>query len=84
MTREEEIRNKAVNEQKTLMESMDWRAGFISGSKWADSNPQFSKEELIEKAYEWLKNRHNIEKHIGILTSKSVDLSEAFKKAMEE
>lgn len=59
MTREEEIRNKAVNEQNTLMESMDWRAGFISGSKWADSNPQ---ENLIdiEKACNWLKDRISI------------------------
>lgn len=30
--REEEITNKAINEQKTLWASMDYRAGFISGS----------------------------------------------------
>lgn len=69
MTREEEIINKSINEQKSLMESMDWRAGFISGAKWADENPQgmskmrkdyeflfmLKKQELIKKACEWLK-----------------------------
>ena len=30
------------------------RVGFIEGAKWADENPQFSKEEFIEKAVKWL------------------------------
>ena len=68
MTWEEEIRNKAIDEQRSLMESMDWRAGFISGAKWADENTQgmtkmrkdyellflLKKKELIKKACEWL------------------------------
>lgn len=64
MTREEEIRNKAVDEQRAWMASMEYRSGFISGAKWADENPQMRKDyeflfmlkkkELIKKACEWL------------------------------
>lgn len=49
MTREEKIRQKAISEQRELMESCDWRAGFIAGAKWADKT-------MIEKACEWLEN----------------------------
>lgn len=52
MTRDEEIRNKAVNEQKLLMESMDYRAGFISGAKWADGT-------MIDRVCKWLENNVN-------------------------
>lgn len=56
MTRDEEIRNQAIKDQKSCFESMDWRAGFMSGAKWADSNPKISKEEFIEKVRSWLEN----------------------------
>ena len=29
---------------------------FLDGVKWADANPQFSKEKFIDKACEWLRN----------------------------
>lgn len=47
MTREEQIRQKAISEQRELMESCDWRAGFIAGAKLADKT-------MIDKACEWL------------------------------
>ena len=48
MTREE-IRNKAIKEQRELMESMDWRGGFICGAEMAVKT-------IIEKACKWLIN----------------------------
>ena len=96
MTREEEIINKSINEQRSLMESMNWRAGFISGAKWADENPQgmskmrkdyeflfmLKKQELIKKACEWLDiNFPNID-NVGSWYKDS--FIKQFKKAMEE
>ena len=69
MTREEQIENTAIREQRLLMESIDWRCGFKSGVRWADNNPNLTEEEqvgmgglgmewqkqtLIKKACEWL------------------------------
>lgn len=45
MTRNEEILNQAVKEQSQLYTSSDWRAGFISGAKWADENPNLYSDE---------------------------------------
>lgn len=74
MTREEQINRKAISEQRGLMESNDWRGGFISGAKWADENQPgmakiskdyellflLKKKELINKACKWLeKNKDN-------------------------
>ena len=71
MTREEKIEKQAAKEQFDLYESLDWRAGFISGAKWADENPnsngkellyvaqktaERTKQEFISKACEWLDN----------------------------
>lgn len=50
MKREEEIRNKAISEQRELMESCDWRAGFIAGANWADSQ-SYSKQQLREMGF---------------------------------
>ena len=50
MTREEEIRQKAISEQRELMESCDWRAGFIAGANWADSQ-SYSKKQLREMGF---------------------------------
>ena len=55
MTREEQINQTAISEQRGLMESYDWRCGFISGAKWSDEHP---KEGLvsIDKVCEYLKS----------------------------
>lgn len=50
MKREEEIRNKAISEQRELMESCDWRAGFIAGANWIDSQ-SYSKQQLREMGF---------------------------------
>lgn len=90
MNREEEILNKAIDYSEIEENFLEYddcgyvcddkefiEQAFIEGAKWVDKT-------MIEKAYRWLENRLNIEKYTGYLTSKSVDLAEAFKKAMEE
>ena len=58
MTRKEEIENKAVNDQRVLMESMDWRAGFISGANWADKHPKrYNQDELCDIQLEMMRQR---------------------------
>lgn len=76
MKRNEEIVKQAVKEQSQLYQQPEWRAGFISGAEWADKT-------MLDRACEWLKDIHNIEKHLGILTSRTEDLSKAFRQAME-
>ena len=49
---------------------------FTKGAEWADKT-------MIDRACKWLENRHNIEKCLGILTSRTEDLSKAFRQAME-
>lgn len=48
MNRQEEIVNQAVKEQSQLYQQPEWRAGFISGAKWADKT-------MLDRACEWLK-----------------------------
>jgi hypothetical protein len=50
---------------------------FEAGAEWA-------KKKIIEEACEWLEDRHNIEKCLNILTSRTEDLVKAFRQAMEE
>ena len=50
---------------------------FIQGAEWADKT-------MIERSCKWLENRHNIEKCLNVLTSRTEDLSKAFRQAMEE
>lgn len=76
MKRKEEIVNQAAKEQSQLYQPPEWRAGFISGANWADKT-------MLDRACEWLENRHNIEKCLGVLTSRTEDLSKAFRQAME-
>ena len=58
---------------------------FIAGAKWADANPQFSKEKFIEKAYEWLSgNKNNYIIDIEGETIVDDAIIEDFLKAMEE
>jgi hypothetical protein len=61
---------------------------FIDGAKWADANPQFSKEKFIEKACDWLVMNAS---DYAISTTDddddcvvSLDMVEDFRKAMEE
>lgn len=61
MTREEEIKQAEVKySDDTLFDGCDYigqvakQEAFIAGAKWADENPQHSKEEFIEKACKWL------------------------------
>lgn len=49
---------------------------FIYGAEWADKT-------MLDRACKWLENRHNIEKCLNILTSRTEDLSKAFRQAME-
>ena len=52
------------------------KESFIEGAKWADRT-------MLDRACKWLENRHNIEKCLNILTSRTEDLSKAFRRAME-
>lgn len=59
MTREEQIIEKAGKDAEVFYKVNGnygdcFHGGFIDGAKWADENPQFSKEEFIEKACKWL------------------------------
>jgi hypothetical protein len=61
---------------------------FIDGAKWADANPQFSKEKFIEKAIKWLEKYAS---DYAISTTGddddcvvSLDMVEDFRKAMDE
>lgn len=79
MTRKEEIEKAAM---QVVGVHPNWsnldcfRMGFKEGAKFADKT-------MLDRACEWLKDIHNIEKHLGILTSRTEDLSKAFRQAME-
>lgn len=73
MTRKEEIVRVADENYSGYSER---RLGFMAGANWAD-------ETMLDRACEWLENRHNIEKCLNILTSRTEDLSKAFRQAME-
>ena len=75
MTREEEI-EKAAQKCKWVSESLNLQSAFTEGARWADKT-------MLDRACEWLGNRHNIEKCLGVLTSRTEDLSKAFRQAME-
>lgn len=87
MTREEQIIEEA--KEYYNVPHLQMRTGFIEGAKWADANPQFSKEEFIEKAEEWLWNNFYEHPHERwLICSESFDtieyMIERFKAAMEE
>lgn len=94
MTREEQIIEKAGKDSEIFYKVNDnygdcFHGGFIDGAKWADANPQFSKEEFIEKAEEWLWNNFYEHPHERwLICSESFDtieyMIERFKAAMEE
>lgn len=88
MTREDQI----CEAGQEYLDSMDEfqryhtypRGAFIDGAKWADTNPQFSKEEFMEKACWWL--RETAYFYVSDFTGELDDngLLEDFKRAMEE
>lgn len=82
MIREEEIINQAVKEQSQLYQSSEWRAGFISGAKWADEHP---KEGLVnlKDACEWLELR--VSEYFPVDTNEcGTPFCESWIKAQEE
>ena len=99
MTREQQIEEQALiysdcsekwfNEKGYFGDSNPYYEAhsFADGAKWADANPQFSKQWFIEKACEWLissfahlHNEYGCKLEFG---NQDVFI-EAFKKAMEE
>lgn len=94
MTREEQI--IATSKEYYEKPNLSMRVGFIEGAKWADANPQFSKEEFIEKACKWLGKHINKTTNIDADDDWGDDYLEvsnyddedmflsAFRKAMEE
>ena len=95
MTREEQIQQAEINySDDTIFDGCDYigqvakQEAFIAGAKWADANPQFSKEKFIEKACDWLVMNAS---DYAISTTGddddcvvSLDMVEDFRKAMEE
>lgn len=82
MTREEQI--IATSKEYYEKPNLSMRVGFIEGAKWADANPQFSKEEFIEKACEWLGDNTHFYVSAFTGTLDENNMIEDFKKAMEE
>lgn len=95
MTREEQIQQAEINySDDTIFDGCDYigqvakQEAFIAGAKWADANPQFSKEKFIEKAVNWIVTNAS---DYAISTTEddddcvvSLDMVEDFRKAMEE
>lgn len=95
MTREEQIQQAEINySDDTIFDGCDYigqvakQEAFIAGAKWADANPQFSKEKFIEKACDWLVMNAS---DYAISTTGddddcvvSLDMVEDFRKIMEE
>ena len=99
MTREDQIEYQASEYANDPDNTIEWGDGWIdfdqvfdafkNGAKWADANPQFSKEEFIEKAEEWLWNNFYEHPHERwFICSESFSTIEymikRFKAAMEE
>lgn len=97
MTRKEQIENQASEYANDSNNILEWGDGwedyndfdkvfdaFKNGAKWADANPQFSKEKFIEKSCWWL--RETAYFYVSDFTGELDDngLIEDFKKAMKE
>jgi len=81
MKREEEILQRATEEAWYIADTSQTKeeaaiGGYCLGAKFADKT-------MLDRACEWLGNRHNIEKCLGVLTSRTEDLSKAFRQAMK-
>lgn len=75
MTRDEQMWEAVAQEHGDL--SMRDALVTLTAMEWADKT-------MIERSCKWLENRHNIEKCLNVLTSRTEDLSKAFRQAMEE
>lgn len=101
MTRKEQIEYQASKYANDSNNTIEWGDGwedyndfdqvfdaFKNGAKWADANPQFSKEEFIEKACEWLKNTIDDDVFINcggvVKIIPANEFVEYFRKTMEE
>ncbi len=110
MIREEQIEHQASEYANDSNNTIEWGDGwedhndfdqvfdaFKNGAKWADENPQFSKEKFIEKACEWLKEYMYVEhifehsedeepvQYVCASASDSIDeFVDRFRKAMGE
>lgn len=82
MTREEQIYSQSISYTRNIFGEIedfsDVVDAFADGVRWADENPQFSKEEFIEKACEWLYNNWKGEDYYIF------DIIEGLRKAMEK
>ena len=94
MTREEQIEHQASEYANVPDNTIEWGDGWIdfdqvfdafkNGAEWADAHPQFSREEFIEKAAEWIGD--NVYLYVSDLSGTVFEqqLKEAFIAAMEE
>lgn len=95
MTRDEQIYSQSISYTRNIFGEIedfsDVVDAFADGVRWADENPQFSKEEFIEKACEWLKE--NVSKYSYVVKVEGTEyrrihftgaLTEDFSKAMKE
>lgn len=95
MTREEQIYSQSISYTKNIFGEIedfsDVVDAFADGVRWADENPQFSKEEFIKKACEWLEE--NASKYSYVVKVEGTEyrrihftghLTEDFSKVMEE
>lgn len=96
MTREKEIELAMKDSVAETIFASGWgitpqatdllECAFIKGAEWADANPQFSKEEFIDKACEWLELHINDDKYYSCIGEETLIsyLIEDFRKIMEE
>ena len=94
MTREKEIELAMKDSVAETIYASGWgitpqvtdllECAFTKGAEWADRNPKFSKQEFIEKAIEWVKNRDNVEKYLHCRTSLTDGFADALRKYLEE
>lgn len=68
--------NNYIHETSSSGSEVVKENAFIAGFEIADKT-------MLDRACEWLKNRHNIEKCLGVLTSRTEDLAKVFRQAME-
>lgn len=84
MTREEQIYSQSISYTRNIFREIedfsDVVYAFADGVRWADENPQFSKEEFIEKACEWLESV--LKSDLGYYSA--AEFADTFRKVMEE
>lgn len=87
MTREEQIYSQSISYTKNIFGEIedfsDVVDAFADGVRWADENPQFSKEEFIKKACEWMDNI-NPDDYMDSGIFQMYDMVQDFREAMEE